>query len=370
MRPTELGVPWWIYVGTTRDVGAGIHLFQMKTSENPDIPEFVTMAPLGLVAPAPAVSFIAIDARRALLFAVNELDRFEGKPSGAVSAFAVDRASGKLTPLGQRPSMGPRPCHLALAPGGKHLVVANDGGSVAVLPVATDGKLGAATDVRTHTGKSVHPRRQQGPHPQGVTFSPDGRSLFVCDLGLDQVIGYRFDPAVGKLAASTDIVRAKPGAGPRRLVFRPDGKFAYVANELDSTVTALGHDAGAGTLKPLQTLSTLPGYYDGPNRACEIGVHPSGKYLLVANAGHNSVVLFDIDASSGQLTYVEDQSTYGAMPVHFGMDTDGKHFAVANRDSGTLLILRAPESGRVKPGGNAVKVPSPACAAFLAAPSK
>lgn len=361
-RPSELGVPWWIYVGTAGAGGKGIHLFQMKTSENPDIPEYVTMTPLGLAAATPSPSFIAVEARRALLFAANEIDRFEDKPSGSVSAFAVQRDTGKLTSLGQWASMGARPCHLALDREGSHLLVANGGGSVAVLPVAADGKLGAATDVRHHGGKS---------RPRGVSFSPDNRFAFVCDLGLDQVVGYRFDAAAGKLLPNpSGVARMRPGAGPRHLVFRPDGKFGYVVNELDSTVAVFAHDAGPGTLKPLQVLSTLPGHYDGPNRACEIGVHPSGKYLLVANGGHNSVVLFDLAAATGLLTYVEDQSTYGTMPVHFGMDADGKHFAVANRDSGSLLILRAPESGRVKPGGNSVKVPSPSCAVFLAAPAK
>jgi 6-phosphogluconolactonase len=364
-RPSELGVPWWIYVGSQ---GRGIHLFQMKTSENPDIPEFVTMNPLGLVADTPSPSFIEIDSKRALLFAVSEVDRFDGKASGAVSAFAIDRATGKLAPLGQRPSMGTRPCHLALDRDRKHLLVANGAsGSMALLPVAADGKLGPATDVRQHAGKSVHPR-QQGPHPQGVAFSPDNRFAFVCDLGLDKVMVYRFDAGAGKLLPHQPaFAPLKPGAGPRHLLFRPDGKFAYVVNELDSTVTSFAYDPAAGSLKPVQSLATLPGYYDGPNRACEIAIHPSGKYLLVSNCGHNSVVLFDIDAAGGALTYVEDQSTYGTMPVHFGMDTEGKHFAVANRDSGSLLILRAPESGRVKPGGNAVKVPSPVCAVFLAA---
>jgi 6-phosphogluconolactonase len=370
-RPSELGVPWWIFVGTAGASGKGIHLFQMKTSENPDIPEYVTMTPLGLAAATPSPSFIAVEARRALLFAANEIDRFEGKPSGSVSAFAVQPETGKLTLLGQRASMGARPCHLALDREGRHLLVANGGGSVAVLPVAADGKLGAATDARQLGQDGVHPQRQQGSRPQGVAFSPDNRFAFVCDPGLDQLIAYRFDPAAGKLSAHTPaITRVKPGAGPRRLVFHPGGKFAYVANELDSTVGAFAYDAAAARLKPLQVLSTLPGHYDGPNRACEIGVHPSGKYLLVANGGHNSVVLFDIEAATGLLTYVEDQSTYGTMPVHFGMDADGKHFVVANRDSGSLLILRAPESGRVKPGGNSVKVPSPSCAVFLAAPAK
>jgi 6-phosphogluconolactonase len=365
---SELGIPWWIYVGTyTGDKSKGIYLFRMKTSENPDIPEFVTMTSLGLVAETPNPSFIRIDPNRRLLFCVNEIDGFEGKRAGAVSAFSVDAASGKLALLSQRPSGGARPCHLALHREGRHLLVANhDGGSVTVLAVRPDGKLGELTDVRQHAGKSVHPERQRGPHAQGVTFSPDHQFVFVCDLGLDKLMAYRFDPRAGKLATHQPAFTAlKPGAGPRRLVFRPDGKFAYVVNELQSTVTALAYDAKAGALKELQTLSTLPAYYDGPNRAMELDVHPSGKHLFASNCGHNSIVLFSIDAEKGTLTYIEDQSTYGTMPVHFGMDTPGKHLAVANRESGSILILRAPESARVKPGGDVVKMPSAACAVFL-----
>jgi 6-phosphogluconolactonase len=236
--------------------------------------------------------------------------------------------------------------------------VANHEGTVAVLPVAADGRLGPVSDLRAHAGKS--------PQPHGVAFSPDDQFAFVCDPGLDKVMIYRFDARAGKLAPHQPAFTAsKPGAGPRHLVFGSDGRFAYVVNERDSTVTALAYDAKAGTLNPLQSLSTLPGYYDGPNRAAEIGVHPSGKHLFVSNCGHNSIVLYTIDPEKGTLTYVEDQSTYGKMPVHFGLDTPGKHLAVANRESGTILILRAPENARVKPAGNVVKMPAAACAVFL-----
>ena len=344
----------------------------MKTSNDPDIPEFVTMSPRGLVAETANPTFLEVDPKRRVLFSVNETDTFEGKKSGAVSAFAIDPASGKLALLNQRPSRGTRPCHLSLDREKKHLLVANcQGGNVAVFPVGADGKLGEASDVRQHTGKSVHPERQKGPAPHGVTFSPDNRFAFVCDLGLDRWWRIASTRGTGKLTPHEPaFARVKPGAGPRRLVFRPDGKFAYLVNELDSTVTAFAYDAKAGALKELQSLSTLPPYYDGPNRATEIGVHPSGKYLLASNAGHNSVVLFSIDAAAGTLTYIEDQSTYGTMPLHFSGDTPGKHFAVANRESGNILILRAPESGRVKPGGNVVKMPAAACAVFLSPPAQ
>ena len=368
----KLGIPWWIFVGANPgETGkGGIHLFLMKTSENPDIPEFVTMTARGLVAQTPNPSFLAIAPERRLLFCVNETDSFQGKKSGAVSVFSIDAASGKLTLLNQRPSMGTRPGHLALDREGRHLVVANAGGTVAVFPVGSDGKLGAASDVRTHSGKSLFAGRKKGPHPQGVTFSPDNRFVFVCDLGLDKVLVYRFEAGAGKLTPSDPaFFSAKPGAGPRRLVFRPAGAFAYAIGELDSTVTAFAYDAKSGVLKALESLSTVPEYYDGPNRALEMGVHPSGKHLFVSNGGHHSIVLFSIDAKKGTLRYVEDQSTYGTMPVHFGMDTPGKHLAVANQQSGNILILRAPDNARVKPGGDVVKMPGAACAVFMSPPS-
>ena len=358
-----------IYVGTyTGQKSKGIYLFQMKTSDDPNIPQYVTVTPLGLVAETPNPSFLEIDPRRRILFCVNEIDTFEGKKSGAVSAFSINSASGKLTLLNQRSSGGAGPCHLVLDKEGKYLLVANyNSGSVSVLPVAPDGKLGEATDVKQHTGKSVHPDRQKGPHAHCVTLSPDNQFAFVCDLGLDKVMIYKFDPRAGKLTPNEPAFTAlKPGAGPRHMVFHSSGTFAYVINELDSTVTAFAYDAKMGALKELQTISTLPGFYDGPNTTAEIAVHPSGKYLFASNRGQNSVVLFNIDPDKGTLSYVEDQSTYGATPRHFGMDIAGKHLAVANQDSNSILILRVdPANARLKPAGNVVETPSPACAMFL-----
>src|SRR6185503_7506766 len=159
------------------------------------------------------------------------------------------------------------------------LVASYGSGSVAVLPVAPDGRLGEATDDKQHAGKSVHPDRQKGPHAHCVTLEPASRFAFVCDLGLDKVMVYKFDSSQGKLTPHEPaFATLKPGAGPRHMVFRPDGRFAYVINELNSTITAFAFDSDAGALKELQTVSTLPGYFDGnKNTTAEIGVHPSGK---------------------------------------------------------------------------------------------
>jgi 6-phosphogluconolactonase len=247
-------------------------------------------------------------------------------------------------------------------------LVANYGsGSVAVLPVAEDGRLGESSDFVQHEGSSVNPSRQKGPHAHCVTMAPDNKFAFVCDLGLDKILSYRFDAEHGKLTPNEPAFAAtKPGAGPRHMSFRPDGKFAYVINELNSTVTTYSYDAEKGVLTEMQTVSSLPEYYDGPNSGAEIEVHPSGKYVYVSNRGHESVVLFEIDRDDGTLKYVEEQSTGGKTPRHFGIQPSGDHLAIANQNTGTVLLCRIDGgNGRLKPSGVFAEVPSPSCIVFL-----
>jgi 6-phosphogluconolactonase len=355
-----------VYVGTyTKAKSKGIYMFRLQTT-GLEVSQNITLVPMGLAAESANPSFLELDLKRRLVFAVNEVDSFQGKPTGAVSAFSVDPATGKLNLLNQRASMGTGPCHLTLDKAGKNLLVANYGsGSVAVLPVAADGKLGEATEMVQHSGKSVHPQRQKGPHAHCVTLDRDNRFAFVCDLGLDRVVGYQFDGTKGKLTASS-YVSTKPGAGPRHMVFRPDGRFAYVLNEMNSTVTAYAYDPKAGALKELQTLRTLPEPYDGPNSCAEVDVHPSGKFLYASNRGHNSVVLFEVHPEKGTLTFVEEQGTGGKVPRHFGIEPSAKHLVIANQDSDSLLVCRIDAgNGRLKPSGVFAEAPVPVCAKFL-----
>jgi 6-phosphogluconolactonase len=358
----------FVYVGTyTGPKSKGIYLFRLQT-ENLEVSQNITLVPLGLAAETANPSFIELDRKRRVLFAASELNEFEGKPTGAVSAFAIDPTTGRLTLLNRRPSMGTGPCHLALDRERRHLLVANyGGGSVSVLPVAADGRLGAATDVVQHAGKSVNPERQKGPHAHCVTVDSANRFVFACDLGLDKILAYRFDAAQGKLTPhAPPFAQVKPGAGPRHMVFRPDGRFAYVVNELNSTIAAFAYDSAAGVLKELQTVSTLPEYFDGANSGAEVDVHPSGKYLYVSNRGHNSVVLFNVDAGKGTLTYVEEQGTGGFKPRHFGIEPSARHMAIANQDSDTVLVARIDAgNGRLKPSGVFANAPSPTCVKFL-----
>jgi 6-phosphogluconolactonase len=360
--------PTLVYVGTyTGAKSDGIYVFRLQ-DENPAVSQNITLVPLGLAAPSSNPSFLEVDLKRRLLFAVNEVSEFEGNPTGAVSAFAIDRVKGTLTLINQQPSMGAAPCHLALDKSGRHLFVANySSGSVSVLPVAADGRLGAASDVVQHTGSSVNPERQKGPHAHCVTIDRANRFVFVCDLGLDRVLAYRFDARRGKLTShDPPFARVKPGAGPRHMVFLPDGRFAYVINELSSTVTAFRYDAKAGALHDVQTISTLPERFDGANTGAEVDVHPSGKWLYASNRGHNGVALFTIDSKNGTLTYVEAQGTGGLKPRHFGIEPSARYLAVGNQDSDTILVARIDAgNGRLTPSGILANAPSPVCMKFL-----
>jgi 6-phosphogluconolactonase len=360
---------WLVYVGTYtggRTGSEGIYLFRLQTT-GLEVSQNITLVPLGLAAATPSPSFLALDAKRRLLFAVNEISQFEGDRAGSVTSFRIER-DGKLTELSRRSSRGAGPCHLALDPAGTHVVVANyNDGSVSALPIDDDGKLGEATDVVHHRGKSVNPQRQEGPHAHCVTFDPAGKIALVCDLGLDQVLAYDYDAVAGKLAPhDPPFTATKPGAGPRHMAFRPDGKFAYVINELDSTITAYAYDAERGALRDVQTISTLPPYYDGPNSTAEIAVHPSGKFLYGSNRGNETVVLFEIDKDSGELTYVDEQYTGGKTPRNFCIQPTGKHLVVANQGTNTLLACRIEaENGRLLPSGVYADAPSPVCVVFL-----
>src|SRR5882724_3598189 len=359
-----------VYVGTytgTPEKSKGIYLFWLKTEGN-EVSRNITLMPLGVAAESQNPSFLTLDTKRRLLFCANEIDSFEGKPSGAVSAFLIDSATGKLKLINQQSSMGAGPCQLVLDKTGRNLLVANyNNGSVAVLPVDANGRLGEATCVIQDAGKGPNPKRQTGPHAHCVTLSPDNQFAFVCDLGIDKVKSFKFDAEHGKLTPNDPpFFQIRAGAGPRHMVFHPNGKFAYVIDELDSTITALAYSEKIGALSELQTLSSLPGYYDSPNTAAEIGIVPSGKFLFASNRGNETVVLFAIDSEKGTLNWVEEQNTGGKTPRHFGIEPSGKHLAICNQDSNTVLVCRIDAmNGRLKPSGVFAEVPSPACAVFL-----
>ncbi len=326
-----------------------------------------------LVAECPSPSFLALHPNGKYLYAVNEVGSFEGKPGGIVSAYAIDAATGALTLLNQQTSSGPGPCHLALDRAGRFVVVANySGGSVAAVAVGADGRLGATTGFAQHTGSSVNRGRQEAPHAHGVTFDKTGRHVFVPDLGLDKIIGYELDPATGALTASAARTFAtRPGAGPRHFAFDPSARTGYAINELDCTVTGWHFDAGARVLGEIGTVSTLPagetvqrGY-----STAEIEVHPSGRFVYGSNRGHNTIVVFARDATSGALRVVQHQPTGGRTPRNFALAPGGRWLLVGNQDSDSIDVFAVHQkTGHLTRTPHTVSVGKPVSLVFLPVP--
>ena len=352
----------WVYVGTSENaVGRGIYRFPFDTVTG-------KAGAVELAAEAARPTFLAIHPSQRFLYAVNAIGEFQGQKTGAVSAFALDGKTGELRLLNQQSSGGAGPSHVVVDREGRNALVANyGGGSVACLPIDAEGRLKPPTSVIQHTGASVNPARQEGPHAHSINLDAANRFAFAADLGLDQILIYRYDTAPGTLTPhNLPSVATAPGAGPRHFAFHPSGRFAYVINELTSTVTAFRYDADAGVLREVQTVSTLPEHFDGANTGAEIDVHPSGKWLYASNRGHNSVVLFSVDSDKGTLTYVEEQGTGGFKPRHFGIEPSATYLAVGNQDSDTILVARVDAgNGRLKPSGILANAPSPVCIKFL-----
>lgn len=351
-----------VYVGTyTGAKSKGIYAFRFDARAG-------KLSPLGLAAETPSPSFVAVHPSRRFLYAVSEVSNFKGEKSGAVSAFSIEPKSGKLTFLNQVSSRGAGPCYLAVDKTGKWVLVANyDGGSVAVLPVQPDGRLREASAFVQHSGSSVDRERQEGPHGHSFNFSPDGRFAIAADLGLDQLLVYRFDGTKGSLAPNDPpFAKVNPGAGPRHFTFHPGGKFAYAINEMQSTVTAFAYDAQRGVLTVLQTVPTLPKDFSGENTTAEVRVEPKGKFLYGSNRGHDSIAVFAIDAAKGTLTPVERAPTQGKTPRNFGIDPTGSYLLAANQDSDNIVVFRIDQqSGRLIPTGQVVEAPAPVCVKFV-----
>ena len=354
-----------VYVGTYTENGSkgkGIYAYQFdaKTGQ---------VASLGLAGETTNPSFVALHPNGRFLYAVNEVGNYKGPNSGGVSAFSIDRATGKLTFLNEVASRGADPCYIIVDKTGKYVLVANyTGGSVAVFPVLEDGRLGEATAFDQHTGKGTNPERQEGPHAHSIDLSPDNRFAMVDDLGLDELLVYKFDAAKGTLTPNDPpFVKLDPGSGPRHFALRPDGKFAYVVSEIKGTVTVFANDASKGSLNTLQTISTLPKDYSGPIEDAEIEVNPSGNFLYASNRGNgNSIAVYSIDNATGTLKLVEITPTLGKTPRHFEIDPTGTLLFAENSESNNIVIFRIDaKTGHLAATGQVLDVGSPVCLKFL-----
>jgi 6-phosphogluconolactonase len=353
-----------LFVGTytnTQAASKGIYVYRYNATSG-------QLTSLGVAAETENPSYLAVDPTYRFLYAVNELEDYKGAKTGAVTAFAIDRKTGKLTKLNEVASRGEDPCYISLDKTGKYVLVANyTSGNIAVFPMQKDGSLGEATAFVQHHGSGPNKERQEGPHAHFIKTTADDRFAVVSDLGLDKLLVYRFDASNGSLTPNDPpAADLPPGEGPRHVAFAPNNRFAYSVNELKSSATAFTFDAARGVLKPFQTLSTLPKDFTGQNDTAEIHVSPDGKFVYASNRGHDSIAQFSIDAKSGRLTLVNNFPIGGKTPRDFELDPAGTHLLVAGQDSNNIVVFRIDATtGALSQTGETVSAPAPVGLTFV-----
>ncbi|HEY1946196.1 MAG TPA: lactonase family protein [Bryobacteraceae bacterium] len=359
---TTMATYYYLYVGTyTGPNSKGIHAFRYDAAQS-------ALQPLGTVAELERPSFLALSPDRRFLYAVSELGN-DGKVEGAVYAYAIHPATGKLTFLNRQSSGGGGACHLVVDKLAKTLLVANYGtGSATSFALKPDGSIGDRVSKIQFEGSGPNAERQGGPHAHAVVLSPDNRFLFVPDLGTDHIHILSFDSSSGRLARSADVT-VKPGAGPRHFTFSPDGRFAYLICEMGSLVVAYHYNSSTGALTEIQTASTLPNGFTGENNSAEIETDSTGKFLYASNRGHDSIAVFSIDPSTGKLERRQIAPTQGRTPRNFTIDPTQRHLLAANQDSNKIVFFdRDLQTGKLTATGKTVDVPSPVCLLFTPAP--
>lgn len=309
-------------------------------------------------------SFVLPSADHRLVFAVSETH------NGGGQVYAYRFSQGRLQFLNRVPSGGDDPCNLALDASGRWLFTANySGGSFACFPVGADGSLGQAALLRRHQGHGVDPKRQDKPHVHCVLPAPDQHTLFVTDLGLDRIYGYRFDAAKGQLSpADPPYTAVAPGSGPRHLAFSPDGRFLYLTHEMGGQLSAFA--CQGERLTPLQSLSMLPENFHGKVWAADLHLSPDGRFLYASNRDDlNDIVIYRRDPSSGRLTLAGRTSSGGHNPRHFAITPDGRYLLAAHQDGGGIVIFRRDAaSGALQDSGERIPVPHAVCVQVIPAP--
>jgi 6-phosphogluconolactonase len=361
LAATQAG-EYWTYFGTytgAKSKGIYVARFDSRTGK---------FAEPTVAAEMTNPSFVAVHPNHRFLYAVGEVSKVGEKKSGSVASFSIDDKTGKLTLLNTQPSGGPGPCHVFIDPTGKCALAANyGGGSVTAVPINPDGSLAEPSAFIQHTGSGPVKGRQEGPHGHCMITDPENKFALACDLGLDKVLIYKFDPAKGSLTANEPSFGATaPGAGPRHIAFHPNGKFAYVISELNCTMTTFSWDGATGTLKSLGAVSTLPVELQKGFSTAEVQVHPSGKFVYGSNRGHESISVFAVDEKTGLLTRTQNVSTQGKTPRHFALDPTGKFLIAENQGSDSVVVFSVEDkSGQLTATGEKIEVGAPVCAAFV-----
>jgi 6-phosphogluconolactonase len=350
-----------LYVGTyTEDTRSeGIYILRMDRRTG-------ALRRVGAVDAGPNPSFLALHPNGRALYAVNEVAKFDGKPTGGVTAFAITGATGALTRRNHQSSGGEGPCFVSVDHSGRVALVANyDGGSIALVPIETDGSIAPPAQVVHHTGSGPVTDRQAGPHAHCIIADRTNRFALASDLGADRVFVYHLDPTARTLrhVAGGDAVM-RGGTGPRHLVFHPTLPLLFVANELASTVASFRFDPQRGTLSPIDAQSTVPAGWKGENETADIHIAPSGRTVYVSNRGPNIIAVYSA-TDSGALALEQTIPTGGDWPRNFGLDPSGRWLLVANQKSNSIVVFsRDQSSGRLTPTQQRIELPSPVCIRF------
>lgn len=352
----------YLVIGTyTSEKSDGIYVykFNSESGENSFVSSVKTSNP----------SFLAVSPNQKYVYAVNEnADSTRFTVTGHVAAFSFDKKTGQLTFINKQESGGKHPCYVSIDKTGKWVFTGNySSGSLSVLPVKSDGSLETASQVIQHEGGSVVEDRQEGPHVHATFISPNNKMLYVPDLGMDKVMIYKFDAKTGKLKESDPaFVMTEPGAGPRHIDVHPNGKFAYLMEELTGSVSSYSIEKD-GYLNLIQNISGLPRDFIGTVGSADIHVSPDGKFLYCSNRGEsNSIGIFSIDQGNGQLDWIDAQSTLGKTPRNFSIDPSGNFLLAANQNSDEIVIFkRDKETGLLTDTGKKISVSKPVCLKWI-----
>jgi 6-phosphogluconolactonase len=357
----QSGQKYYVYVGSyTRKEPTGVYVCELDTATG-------ELKQIGGIDDVKNPSFLRLDASRDRLYAIGERGDSDGQSRGAVSAYIIDRETGQLAFINQISTESQSLCHISLDLESQYMVgTSYRGGTAFIASLTPDGSLSKVTETVQHSGSGPVTNRQDKAHAHSAIVDPTNRFVFVCDLGIDKIVIYEIDRTNGKLKPHGEAV-LHPGAGPRHFLFDASGKFAYVINELDSSVTAFSYDGKAGALHTLQTIAGLPESFSGEkNTAADIHLSPDGKFLYGSQRGHDSIVVYAVDPASGKLEYVEHASTLGRIPRNFAITPDGGYLLAANQDTGNVVVFRVDrQTGKLTPTGAQLQLSEPVCVEVL-----
>ena len=354
-KPTSKEI---IYAGTFTDKGSkGLYILDFDRASG-------KFKELQTVSDGKNPNYLEINPAGKFLYAVYDEGATPAPDrQGSVMAYQINQKTGLLTKINEQPTGGRGPAHISIDPKGRFAYISHYAdGSLSVYILNPDGRLGQLADTKKHEGTGGDPARQKGPHVHSIIPSKDGKFIYATDLGIDKIMIYAVDQKTGKVSpAKTPFAQTSPGSGPRHFAFHPSGNFAYSAAELNSTVSSFLVDKSTGALSPLETLSMLPGGYTGTSYAADIHFSPDGRFLYASNRGHDSLVIYEVDANTGKLNLVGFEPTRGGHPRNFFMDKKGEYIFVANRDNDNIVVFKRNQATGKLTFTTETKIPTVVC---------